>query len=224
MAIDLCLELPEIPDALALTLPGGTTLERINLIDEVQALLAPLAPLFDILDVVVAIFNCIKAIPDSLGPPPDPTVLAACIPELGEKVAKLLKLLPQLSLPILIKQVLELLVVTLKRARGELVYLTDQVKRMLAATDRARELNDAGLMAIIQCARGNAEQESRNIGKNLASLGRLIGLVNVFLGILGLPEVPNLSSLAGKPLDEVIAPIDALIQVLDTAKKGVPLP
>jgi hypothetical protein len=58
----------------------------------------------------------------------------------------------------------------------------------------------------------------------LASLGRLIALVNLFLGLLGLPEVPDLSSLAGRPLDEVIAPIDALIAVFTAARNGVPLP
>lgn len=104
MAIELCLELPEIPDPFELTLPGGITIERINLLEVIQPILAPLMPLFEIVDTIVAIFNCVKALPDSLGPPPDPTVLAACIPELGEKIAQLLKLLPQLSLPLLLKQ------------------------------------------------------------------------------------------------------------------------
>ncbi|MCD6498223.1 MAG: hypothetical protein J7M25_08015 [Deltaproteobacteria bacterium] len=48
-------------------------------------------PLFDIIDTVVALFNRVKVIPDMLGPPPDPTVLAACIPDLAQNVAKLLK-------------------------------------------------------------------------------------------------------------------------------------
>ncbi|HVJ14793.1 MAG TPA: hypothetical protein VM686_05105 [Polyangiaceae bacterium] len=224
MALPICLELPEIPDALPITLPSGVTFERINLLEEIQPLLAPLVPLFDIVDTIVAVFNCVKAIPDALGPPPDPTVLAACVPELGEKIAKLLRLLPQLSLPLLIRQVLDLIIDTLQRARREIVYLQSQMQRILEAIDRASDLDDAGLMAIIQCARGNVEQEARNVGKMLASLGRLIGLVNLFLGILGLPQVPDLSDLAGQPLDEVIEPLDQLIATFEAAKLAVPLP
>lgn len=102
MALPICIEIPEIPDPFGLTLPGGVQIEHINLMEVIQPALTPLVPLFDIIDTIVAVFNCIKAIPDTLGPPPDPTVLAACLPDLAEKVAKLLKLIPQLSLPLLI--------------------------------------------------------------------------------------------------------------------------
>ncbi len=224
MAIELCLELPEIPDPFQLTLPGGVTIERINLLEVIQPLLAPLMPLFEIVDTIVAIFNCVKAIPDSLGPPPDPTVLAACIPELGEKVAQLLKLIPQLSLPILLKQICKLIVQTLREARNALVHLQEQMQRILRAVDRATELEDSGLMAISSCAKTNAGQEAANVGKMLASLGRLIRLVNPFFGMLGLPEVPSLSELAGKPLDLVIEPLDALIEVFQNAGNAIPVP
>jgi len=224
MAIPLCLNLPEIPDPFELPLPGGVTIERINLMEVIQPLLAPLIPLFEIVDTIVAIFNCVKAIPDSLGPPPDPTVLAACIPELGEKVAQLLKLIPQLSLPLLLKRICKLIVQTLREARSALVHLQEQMLRIPKAVDRASDLEDSGLMAIISCARANAAQEAANVGKMLASLGRLIGLVNLFLGMLGLPEVPSLSELAGKPLDAVIEPLDALIEVLQNAGDAIPVP
>ncbi|RME65180.1 MAG: hypothetical protein D6790_02230, partial [Caldilineae bacterium] len=78
MALPICLEIPELPDPFSITLPGGVTMESINLMEQIQPALTPLVPLFNIIDTVVAVFNCIKAIPDTLGPPPDPTVLAAC--------------------------------------------------------------------------------------------------------------------------------------------------
>jgi hypothetical protein len=224
VALPICLELPEIPDPFELSLPGGVTIERINLMEVIQPLLAPLMPVFEIIDTIVAVFNCVKAIPDSLGPPPDPTVLAACIPELAEKVAKLLKLLPQLSLPILIKQLCKLIVRTLQEARNALVHLQEQMIRILNAVDRASELGDSGLMAITSCAQGNVGQEAANVGKMLASLGRVIGLLNLFFGLLGLPEVPDLSNLAGQPLDAVIAPLDALIELFQNAADAVPAP
>ena len=224
MALPICLEIPEIPDPFAITLPGGVTMQQINLIDAIQPALTPLMPLFDIIDTVVAVFNCIKAIPDSLGPPPDPTALAACIPELADKVAKLLRLIPQLSLPYTIIGIIDLVIDTLRQARSQLIHLQQQMQQILSAIDRATDLEDAGLMAITSCAQANVAQEAANVGKSLASLGKLIGILNIFLGLIGAPEVPDLSNLAGRPLDDVIAPIDAIIEMLQTVRSAVPVP
>ena len=224
MALPICLEIPEIPDPLSITLPGGVTMQQINLMQAIQPALTPLMPLFDIIDTVVAVFNCVKAIPDSLGPPPDPTALAACIPELAEKVAKLLRLIPQLSLPYTIIGIIDLVIDTLRQARSQLMHLQQQMQQILGAIDRATELEDAGLMAITSCAQASVAQEAANVGKSLASLGKLIGILNIFLGIVGGPEVPDLSNLAGRPLDDVIPPIDAIIEALQTVRSAVPVP
>lgn len=224
MVLPICLELPEIPDPFAITLPGGIEIGQINLMEAIQPALTPLIPLFDIVDAIVAVFNCVKAIPDSLGPPPDPTVLAACIPELAEKVQKLLRLIPMLSLPYTIRGILDLIIDTLRQARTRLLHLQQQMVQILRAIDRGKRLEDAGLMAITSCAEANVAQETANVGKMLASLGKLIGLVNIFLGMVGLPEVPDLSKLAGRPLDGVIEPIDDMISVFRAARNAVPLP
>jgi hypothetical protein len=224
VALPICIEIPEIPDPFQLTLPGGVTIEHINLMEIIQPALTPLMPIFDIIDTVVAVFNCVKAIPDSLGPPPDPTVLAACLPDLAEKVAKLLKLIPQLSLPLLIVRLIDLVIDTLRQARSELMHLQQQVQQILGVIDRATNLEDAGLMAIAQCAQANVAQEAANVGKSLAALGKLIGIINLFMGMVGGPEIPDLSNLAGRPLDDVIPPIDAIIKALQTARSAVPVP
>ena len=224
MALPICLEIPEIPDPLSITLPGGVTMQQINLMQAIQPALTPLMPLFDIIDTVVAVFNCVKAIPDSLGPPPDPTALAACIPELAEKVAKLLRLIPQLSLPYTIIGIIDLVIDTLRQARSQLMNLQQQMQQILGAIDRATELEDAGLMAITSCAQANVAQEAANVGKALASLGKLIGILNIFLGIVGGPEVPDLSNLAGRPLDEVVPPIDAIVKALQDVRGAIPVP
>ena len=224
MALPICIEIPEIPDPFSITLPGGVSMESINLMEQIQPALTPLMPLFDIIDTVVAVFNCVKAIPDSLGPPPDPTVLAACIPELAEKVAKLLKLIPQLSLPYTIIGIIDLIIDTLRQARSLLLHLQAQMQQILGAIDRATDLEDAGLMAITSCAQANVAQEAANVGKSLAALGKLIGLLNIFLELVGAPTVPDLSNLAGSPLDEVVPPLDAIVDQLSQVRDMVPVP
>jgi len=224
MTLPVCIEIPEIPDPFDLTLPGGIDIEHINLMDVIQPALTPLVPFFDMIDAIVAVFNCVKAIPDTLGPPPDPTVLAACLPDLAEKVNKLLKLIPQLSLPYTIIGLLDLVIDTLLRARTELLHLQQQMVQVLGVVDRATDLEDAGLMAIAQCARANVAQEAANVGKSLAALGKLIGLINLFMSMVGGPEIPDLSDLAGRPLDDVVEPLDTVVDALKTARDAVPVP
>jgi hypothetical protein len=224
MALPICIEIPELPDPFSITLPGGVTMESINLMEQIQPALTPLVPLFNIIDTVVAIFNCIKAIPDMLGPPPDPTVLAACIPELAEKVNALLKLIPQLSLPYTIIGIIDLVIDTLRQARSQLLQLQAQIQQITGAIDRATELEDAGLMAITSCAEANVAQEAANVGKSLASIGKLIGILNLFLGMIGAPEIPDLSNLADVPLDEAIEPLDAIVESLQAVRDMVPVP
>ena len=224
MALPICIEIPEIPDPFNLTLPGGIQIEHINLMEVIQPALTPLVPIFDIIDTVVAVFNCIKAIPDTLGPPPDPTALAACLPDLAEKVAKLLKLIPQLSIPLTIIGLIDLMIDTLLQARSEIMHLQQQMQQILGVIDRATNLDDAGLMAIAQCAQANVAQEAANVGKSLAALGKLIGLINLFMGMVGGPEIPDLSNLAGRPLDDVVPPLNAIVDALKTARDAVPVP
>jgi hypothetical protein len=224
MTLPICIEIPELPDPLSITLPGGVSMESINLMEQIQPALTPLMPMFDIIDTVVAVFNCIKAIPDTLGPPPDPTVIAACIPELAEKVNKLLKLIPQLCLPYTIIGIIDLIIDVLRQARSLLLHLQAQMQQITGAVYRATELGDAGLMAITSCAEANVAQEAANVGKSLASLGKLIGILNLFLGMVGAPEVPDLSNLAGTPLDEVVPPIDAIVDQLTTVRGMIPVP
>jgi hypothetical protein len=139
-------------------------------------------------------------------------------------VAKLLKLIPQLSLPLLIVRLIDLVIDTLRQAKSELLHLQQQMVQIAGVIDRATNLEDAGLMAIAQCAQANVAQEAANVGKGLAALGKLIGIVNLFMGMVGGPEIPDLKSLSGRPLDQVVAPLDAIVDVLQTARSAVPVP
>lgn len=224
MPIPICIEIAPFPDPFWLPLPGGVTMEAINLMEMIQPALTPLVPLFNVVDTIVAIFNCIKAIPDTLGPPPDPTIIATCLPPLAEHISKLLQMLPQISLPHLMVRILTLAITVLRDTRSQLLHLQQQMVEILGAIDRATILEDAGLMAITQCAQANVAQEAANVGKSLASLGRLLGLFNLFSGMVGGPVAPDLSNLAGRPLDEAIPPLNDLITQLESVRDAIPVP
>ena len=175
-------------------------------------------------DTIVAIFNCVKAIPDALGPPPDPSILTACLPDLAKALNKLLNMLPWVVLPRMIRRLLTLAIETLRTVRSQLMYLQAQILQILGTIDRAKNLGDAGLMAICQCAQANVATEAANVGKSLAALGKLLGIINIFMGLIGGPQVPDLKNLAGRPLDKAIPPFDALIKTLEAVRTAVPGP
>lgn len=224
MAIPICVEIPDIGDPFAVTLPGGIEIQDYNLMRAIQPALAPLVPLFEIVDALVAIYNCVKAIPDTLGPPPDPTALAACLPDLAKKIMQLLKLVPFVSLPITVAHLLDLVIAGLREVKDKLQHLQDQLAQIERSIEHGRNLHDAGLTAILACAAGNVNQEAQNVGKSLASLGKLLTLIGIFMGLIGGPQIPDLAHLNRAPLKEVIAPIDALIEVLLTIRKAIPFP
>lgn len=220
----VCLQIPALTPPQQLTLPGGARIEHLDLAQVVQPALTPLMPVFNLVDAVVAAFDCIKAIPETIGPPPDPTALASAIPKLAQKVGKLLGLVPQLSLPLTIVGLIDLLIDTLRKTRDQLEHLVASLEAVSAASARALELDDAGLADIALCAEANVAREAANIGKSLGAMGSLVALLNVFLGMVGAPEVPDLSSLAGQPLDQALEPLDGLVRVLEAARAMVPIP
>ncbi len=224
MALPICVEIEPFNDPFDLVLPGPIEISDVNLMQMIQPALTPLVPFFDLIDTIVALYNCVKAIPDALGPPPDPTVLAACLPDLAEKLNKLLNMLPWVALPRLIRRLLSLAIQTLRDVRSQLMHLQQQMVQLLGTIDRAKNLNDAGLMAIAICKQTNIEQEAANVGKSLASLGKVLGIINLFMGLVGGPQVPDLSKIAGRPLDETLPPIDDLIKALEVARDAVPGP
>ena len=95
-----CILLNTGPGELCVTFPGGATIcaqvgyeigdipEIVqNMLDSLNTALAPLVPFLNMIDVIKAIVDCIQAIPDCLSPP-SPTPLVECIPNLIEKLNK----------------------------------------------------------------------------------------------------------------------------------------
>jgi phage baseplate assembly protein W len=140
---EMCVQIPGVPDP--------TDVSK-QLLAQANAALAPLVPIFNIVDAIIALFNCVKAIPDSLGPPPDPTKLAECIPDLAKKIDQLLKLIPQLSIPVLIAGLIDVLLFYLQGFRGQLEAIIAHQARLLAAATRAAELGNVQLRTVVDCA------------------------------------------------------------------------
>ncbi|WP_226993983.1 hypothetical protein [Myxococcus hansupus] len=138
-----------------------------------------------------------KALPDALGSPPDPTAIAAALPNLAEKVSKLLRLVPQRSVPLAVVGVIDIALGELGHTRGQLLHLQLRLPSHSRAQLRAAQLGDTGLLAVVGCAEANVAREAANVGKALAALSQRMALLNVLLGLGAAPGCRTSPALRG---------------------------
>jgi hypothetical protein len=120
---------------------------------------------------------------------------------------------------------LDTLVDFLEGLRDQIEALLLQAERTQAAKAKAEELGDANLLHIAGCAAGHAQAQLQAMADALAPMNTLAGALNLFLGLLGLPEVPALDGLIDIANPEAaFQPIDDLINLLQSIRDAVPLP
>jgi hypothetical protein len=240
MAIPECKPIPRLPALREIVFPGGAALSQVlaagsriptgldaatNLLAQASPAMAPLMPMFNIVDGVLTLVECMQAVPDALGPPPDPAKMAEALSRLIEKLPKLLDLVPQLAAPRMVIGMLDTLIDFLEGLRDQIEAILLQAERTQAARAKAEELSDANLLHIAGCAEGHAQAQLQAMADALAPMNALVSALNLFLGLLGLPEVPAFDGLIDSANPEAgFATIDALVDTLRSIRDAVPLP
>ena len=231
----VCITLAESPGELCVEFPGGArvcatlgfeigdqgTISR-SFLGALNSAMAPLQPIFNVLDVIKGIFDCLQAIPDCLGPPPDPTALINCLPDLKKKIDALLKLLPTFSVPIMVKALIQVVITSLQGLRADMAALIAQAGRLEFASIRAAELGNVQLSFAVDCENGNMERQLEYLNASLTPTSRLIGLINVFLGLADKDCIRIPLNPLGEISEAVLAPIDAAISFLEGVKAAIP--
>lgn len=213
VGIDLCVQFPSIipptPDELVKQLFGM-----------LNSAMAPLQPIFNILDAVVAVFECIKAISTL-----NPKEILECIPLLAEKVMALLKLLPQLSIPLLIVGFLDVLILYLQGQANQLRRWQDHLEQILDAYTLSQQPGNAGLALVVDCANAEVDAFFAFLNETNAPLNRLIGFVNFFLQLIGVKQcIPTLGEFVPDQVETIIWLLEQLIKVLELLRNLIPAP
>ncbi len=239
--LELTIDIQALLD-LSIDLPGGVSLQAQlevgqfpnlsvivgALISPLNAALTPLMPIFRILDVVIALIEFSKAVPDALGPPPDPTVIIKKLKKLLKAAAKLTSLFPPLSIPIMIVGIC-------KTVAAALLALIEQLEHMLvaqasldlargrAATLAANPLLLAGaarLEASIDCAQIDLDLALSLSASGLGPLNKLIDLINLFCDLAKLPRLISLE--ATGDASGMLAPLRAAVEALSVFCNSIP--
>ena len=233
---EFCVDLKIAPGLFCVTLPGGAEIcvqadanvpdaadAARKLFEQANAALTPLVPIFNIIDIVIAIVNCVKTIPDIFSSvPPDPRELIACVPDLLKKLNALLALLPATSIPLLAAQILDALIAFVAAYKQKLIIMRRRLDAVIRAQTRAAQAGNVQLQILMDCAEANISAELVNLNAGFTPIQRLIGIVNAFLDLAELPCIPPIT---GVPLDdESIAGLDLVIDLLQTLRDAIPIP
>ena len=194
--------------------PGDVTRK---LIDQANTALAPLTPLFDIIDVFLVLVEMFEAVA-SLSPPKIGKVLV----KLKVKIDKLKKLIPQISIPIFITSVIDVIIVLLQALRDDVQRIIDQHSSLDLSRQRAVTFGSASLAASLDCAQFNLDAQLKIVQNNAQPLNRFLAILGLLCSLAGLPDIPTLDDL-GEQASEALEPIDTLIKALKTFRDAIPL-
>jgi len=239
---DFCIPLGDIPELDDICFPGGFCLSYIwdaigkmptqadvslDFFSQIGPVMAPMKPLFDVVDTVLAIFKCVQAIPDAITQL-NPGELLKCVPALAKLIDQLLKLIPMLSLPKMLKAIIKNMARLIRSIASEFEYIKSQIQRIVELIDRAADLNDVKMDGFLVCSQHDLNQTVMTTAEALKGIGRIILLINIFIGIIGGQEIPCFGSLIEdnilKGLDVVIDLLLTLSRLLDMMADAIPDP
>ena len=228
---------------LAINMPGGVAIQAQlepgefpnlgtivgKLLMPLNSAMTPLMPFFRILDVVIQLIACAKAVPDSLGPPPDPSKLVKPVVKLLKAASKLAPLVPQLSIPIMVVGVCKVVVAGLSALVEQLEFQIAaatklslaQAKADALAADPETQTGAVVLQASIDCAQADLAVALELGSKSLGPLNKFIELLNAIAGLAGLPEFANIE--ASGDAGAMLQPLKDAIAAINTVCGSIPV-
>lgn len=228
--------------ALVVNMPGGISLQAqfelgtlpnlpdvaAALLGQLNSALAPLMPFFRLLEVVLALIEVVLAIPDALGPPPDPSVLINALAKLGIKASALASLIPNISIPIMLVGICRALVAALQGLRAQLLAAVDAQAELDAGAALAAQLaldsevasGAAKLQLAIDCAQVNLDLSIEVMLGGLGPLQTMLGIATAFASLAGINF--SLSLDISGALDTLLSPLDEAIDALNALCASIP--
>jgi hypothetical protein len=177
-----------------------------------------------VVDGLMAIFDAVTGLKDALtSAPPNFKKAVDALDRLAPVPKTLASLLPPVAFPNLILGCTDMVLRLLGQVRGELLHLNQQLVDLVQVEETARQFGDVRLERVYECAKHNIEQEVVNLGRGMASIGSLVGMISTLASLAQLPiEIPKLTGFDGLPLDKVIEPLDVLIDSFMVLRKALP--
>lgn len=226
---EMCWQIVKGPNSICVVLPGGATMcvsvpvatipsaAEITkaAFQQLNAALAPLMPAMRLVEFGLAAFKTIQAVKDV---PWDMKAFFDALTALVKKAQPLVSLVPGMWVPYMIGGVLDLIITYLEGLVSQLEAVVLQQARILAAATRAQQLGNADLTVMCDCATGQLGVQLDSLNAEVAPLNALIGLVNLFLSMIGKDGLPTLDNLGSDAAAAIITLRAVLVTLHDLRK------
>lgn len=216
-------------------MPGGVQLSPLagldsgdkmmavrDLIAQINTALTPLMPVFNLIDAVIALKECVEAIP-SLAT--NPKALYDALQKLITAVTGLATVIPAASVPIMVGDIIRLLIFMLIALKFELSSFIEQSLRVDRAAVKAAMAGNGALLIVVEKARQSLTNTQANTKTSMQPIDRLITLINTLLDIAQVPSnvrLPTIGDLADDA-QQALTVIDDLIEVLQAISDKLPI-
>jgi hypothetical protein len=228
MAIDLSGIVGTIPPPAAplkVTLPGGLVVEGVtegiaaDALTQARAMLAaanpalaPLGPVFSIIDALLAVKKFAEAVPDVLT---NPGKVVEGVTGLVGKIGKLATIIPQLSVPLMLLGVVDLVIGVMNGLATTLDGIADQEDKIVEARDTGTASSLPDLIAIADQAQVQMDTTKESALSALDQVEPLVEIINIFCDVAGLPKIVldvDTSGSTREAADAFRAAADVLLQ------------
>lgn len=225
-----CTETPVAEQDLSIRFPGGAVVSAIvptaggptqlelakQLLAQASPGMAALQPVFTIIDALLAV----KAFAEGVAT--NPFGVADAVTDLVAKVDKLAGIVPQLSVPAMVADILGAVIVTLEGVVEVLDLLAAKEAQIATARTLAATPGNEGLANVATCAEQQVAAELQNLLNGMAPLASLFGLLALLMQLAGLGAPPQLNVTGGSTA-EVRDAIDALLVPLNAVREALPV-
>lgn len=232
----MAVECPQITvndGRLSVRLPGGASVSAIpaelntsplklarSLMAQANSAMTALQPVFNLVGAILAIKDFAQAVPQLVF---NPKAVVDAIKDLVEKVDALVTLLPQLSVPAMVLDLVDVIIVYLQGIQQTLEALAEQEVKADAAKVAAQASGLTVLAQVAECANDQIGDVLAGMQASSAGIDELIGLLNALGSLVpGMPEIPTLSDL-GDNVEGAAATVGEAIQVLTAVRSTIPL-
>jgi len=195
-----------------------------------KSLLSPAMPFFRVLDALIQLVRCVQEIPQAIITL-SPTEIFRCLAELASKIAKLMEMLPWVAGPLMIVKIIDLLIAIMTLIITRLEWQLEKLRRLLAAIDRAADLDNGPLQDLLTCEHANMQSRLDEEAEILRGIGQVIGVCNLVLEIAGVPDSVRIPSLVAAfdasseaSLQEGIDYLKDFRDLLRIVRDAVPIP
>ena len=225
--IEFCNEYPAFSVEGKITLPFGlpeisydtSCVGIFTSMGDINANLAAIYPIISVANCILKVIEVVQAIPDSIGPPPDPTVLIQKIAELGDCINLLLQFSGWGAIPTFCALVRDLINFTIT-ILGCLAALLQVAIDCQAELTALQDSTDPRLQEAGECLATHCEGLGSEIEFKFEGIGIFVSLINAMLSILPPPLGGTTIGLPSGGLNidaSGVEAINALIEVLEAA-------